>query len=282
MPLQVFRKSIPATPPVVAPVRAKSTDSLVSKTVFFSGPDGARIAGQVLKRAEGAGYVVALAIPSSEGILQVTDSTVIVEPEKLEVFKGISEAANIKRFKSVSAFEDEDIKSVEVKDGNDVVDYRDVIIDGYASTFHGTTKADRDGDYVMDGAFTETIADFMKNPVMLIDHDNSVHQIAGSYTKVSQDKRGLAIKGKVSNRPGLRDVRFLLAEKHLKALSMGGIFYYAEDTKGIRKVTLFETSLVAVPANQDALFQVRSISIDDATKAYKYLVRNSALNFKKL
>ena len=151
----------------------------------------------------------------------------------------------------------------------EIEDYRNVTFEGFASTFASVTAADRQGDNIVEGAFTRTIAKFMENPVMLIDHENSVHQIAGSYEKLSQTSSGLAVRGRVSDAPRLKDVRFLLAEGHLRALSIGGMFRYDVDGRTILEIELFEISLVAVPANPDALFSVRKISIDDATKAYK-------------
>ena len=99
----------------------------------------------------------------------------------------------------------------------------------------------------------------MRNPVMLIDHQNSVKEIAGTYTKMYEDKNGLFVEGKISNSPDLKNVRFLVAEGHLKSMSIGGMFLYGEDGKAIEEVNLYEISLVAIPMNPDALFSVRSV-----------------------
>jgi HK97 family phage prohead protease len=148
----------------------------------------------------------------------------------------------------------------EVKIDGAIVDYLDVVIDGYLSTFKNVTPADRDGDAVEPGAFADTIQQFMTNPVLLVDHINMVEYLAGSFTSVKEDRNGLKILAEVSNSPDMRHVRFKLAEGHLKALSMGGIFYYREDKRTIFKVALWEGSLVTIPANQDALFRVRSLN----------------------
>lgn len=155
-------------------------------------------------------------------------------------------------------------------------DYRDVKFEGYASTFKDTTPADRDGDYVMPGAFNETIAEFKKNPVMLCDHRNSVFNIAGSYSKMGLNAQGLYVQGRVSNADDMKSVRCKIAEGHLKALSIGGMFRYDDDGRGIKEVKLFEVSLVAVPANQDALFAMtRKVTIDDVKAAQKFLAFRS-------
>ena len=90
---------------------------------------------------------------------------------------------------------------------------------------------------------------------MLIDHENSVNNIAGSYTRVEEDENGLYLEGKISNAPELATVRMLIAEGHLQTLSIGGMFYYEDDGKAISEVDLFEVSLVAIPMNPDARFE---------------------------
>ncbi len=141
-----------------------------------------------------------------------------------------------------------------IYEGNRIVDYQNVSFRGYASTNEDTTKADRIGDYIRRGAFKKTIREFKKNPVMLIDHENSVRNIAGSYAKMEEDDKGLLVEGRLSNAPELSTVRALVAEGHLKTLSIGGLFYYEEDGKAISKVDLLEVSLVAIPMNPDARF----------------------------
>lgn len=89
---------------------------------------------------------------------------------------------------------------------------------------------------------------------MLIDHENSVRNIAGSYAKMEEDDKGLLVEGRLSNAPELSTVRALVAEGHLKTLSIGGLFYYEADGKAISQVDLLEVSLVAIPMNPDARF----------------------------
>lgn len=155
-------------------------------------------------------------------------------------------------------------ETVKDKEGN-VVDYRDVILKGYLSTFKATTESDRQGDYVEPGAFTETLARFKKNPVLLANHRNGVESVVGTFTTIREDKTGLYVEAKLSNSPAPTqlDVRFKVAEGSLRALSMGGIFHYKEDGRGIFKVDLWEGSIVAIPANPDALFAVRELTAED-------------------
>lgn len=157
----------------------------------------------------------------------------------------------------------QDQKAAEpIKQGDQVVDYRNVTIKGYLSTFQETTKADRDGDYVMPGAFKESIPLFMRNPVLLVNHRNSVDSIAGKFTIVREDQKGLYVEARITDSPAewARDVRWKVANEELKTLSMGGIFYYSEDRHGIFKVSLWEGSLTPIPANPDAIFSTRSLT----------------------
>lgn len=158
--------------------------------------------------------------------------------------------------------------AVKDSDGN-IVDYKNVTINGYLSTFEHVTQADRDGDYVRGHAFDKSVGKFSSNAVMLMDHTNTVDMLAGSFSEVKTDKSGLYVVGKVSNAPELRKVRFLVAEGHLKSLSMGGLFLYGHDGKAIEEVELWEGSLVPIPANQDASFSVRSFDSVVAAKSLK-------------
>lgn len=150
-----------------------------------------------------------------------------------------------------------------VKEGDRVVDYENVGIKGYLSTFGNT---DRHGETVAEGAFTETLKVFKQNPVLLMDHSNRVANLVGGFTKIQEDAKGLYIEAKISNAPDLAGVRFRVVEGVLKALSIGGIWHFAPDGRTIEKVHLFEGSLVPIPANPEALVSARSLT--DAEKKF--------------
>jgi len=150
-----------------------------------------------------------------------------------------------------------------VKDADGrILDYQNVRIRGYLSTFRNVTESDRDGDYVEEGAFTETLLRFRKNPILLIDHSRSAADVAGHFDSIKEDNRGLAIEATLLNAQTeqMRQIRSAVAEGALRTLSMGGLFHYKEDGRGIFKVDLWEGSLVAVPANPDAMFSTRELS----------------------
>jgi len=217
-----------------------------------------------------------LCVPNSDGVLLVTDtpvSTADVKEQRALEAKPVVQHAKLKHFEAVAEF---DLKAQHVEDeAKRIVDFKDIKLDGLASTFAAVTPADRDGDTIADTAFNRTIGRFMKNPVMLLDHQNSVDKIAGSFTKMRISQRGLEVEAAVSNAPELRKIRFLIAEGHLKAFSIGGLFKFSdENPRLVEEVELFEVSLVAVPANPDALFQARAVTIEDAKTAFKRMTLN--------
>jgi HK97 family phage prohead protease len=240
--------------------------------------EGQRIVGVIVEELLGNKCAVELTLPDVHGVLHRTRSIVVVkQSDFLSLDKSLVVSPDDYRVKEWQAQTNVDLLDGKapkpVREGGDekgrIVDYDDVTITGLLSTFTGTTPKDRDGDYVMDGAFDATLADFRKNPVMLIDHRNAVENLAGSFTKIGTNANGLAFEAKISNAPGLRDLRFKVAEGHLRATSMGGIFFYDNDGRGIKEVRLFEGSLVPVPANQDALFSVRALTPTTAAKQFR-------------
>jgi len=278
--LRVGQKRV--APPAPAIVKTDAHKELLGKAVFFAS-EGERVAGKAL-RVEGDSLVIQLAVPSREGVLLVTDTEITVKATDLEVTKALMQAKRVRNFEigaEIKLATDGDKKAVAVTEpvpGDDkatrIVDYRDVIIEGYASTFVGTTERDRGGDYVLPGAFDKTLAAFKKNPVILIDHRNAVDHLAGSWEKIGTDKSGLAVRGAISNAPGLRDVRFKLMEGHLKGLSIGGIWYYKDDGYGIEEAELYEISLTPVPMNPDSLAYTSSLGVADCRKAFAKFWRN--------
>lgn len=257
--------------PVPVPRKADPDPSpfVKGKAVFFD-HQGVKLAGVIADFANGKA-TVRLAVPDENGLLLVSDSVSEVAVADLTPCDALCSDRKVCVWETNEPLLADGTKGVAIKDENTnrVVDYHDVMFAGYGSTFSHITPKDRDGDGVLPGAFTETINEFKRNPVMLIDHRNSVENIAGSYSTIMQDETGLKLVGKVSNAPELRKVRFLIMEGHLKTLSMGGVFLYQPDGKTIEKVYLFEVSLVAVPANPDATFQSRALDIDTSRKMFQ-------------
>lgn len=144
-----------------------------------------------------------------------------------------------------------------------VVAGQPLIIEGYASTYGSETDLDRDGEFV-DGAenpfeHPNGIPLFMKNPVILADHENGTQAVVGRVSEYRLDAIGLWVRVEipdVPNDPAVQTVRQKVAAGLLRAFSIGGRFYreWLEKAVKIIRVDLWEISIVAVPSRQTALF----------------------------
>jgi HK97 family phage prohead protease len=260
-------KSLPVVTPTARQVPSKPQDKLLGGMAYFKSSEGLLVAGQIKERVEGGFVKVLLAVPDEHGVLVVTKSEAVVDLDALCLVDAAHRKGDVLRWETNDTVAN--VKASEIKDGDVLVDYTGVKFDGLGSTFQHITPEDRDGDYVMEGAFDSSLARFKENPVMLVDHNRSVPALAGSYSSVTVNKNGLALTGNVSDSPDMRHVRFLIKEGHLRTLSMGGFFFYADDFKGIKEVDLHEVSLVAIPSNPDAVFQSRSLTVEDVAEATK-------------
>ena len=119
---------------------------------------------------------------------------------------------------------------------------------------------DRFNEIVDAEAFSGTLEDFTKNPVMLYMHDP--RQPVGTFPILELRPDGLFVKGKIGNGFEPADTaRKQIEQGILRALSIGfrerkgakdpktGIYH-------IQELELLEISLVSIPANQEALFQM--------------------------
>lgn len=146
----------------------------------------------------------------------------------------------------------------------DIVDYKVtqeegvVVIRGYANT---KGNKDRYGDIpvVLPSLrnYVYEISEFLKNPVMLLDHSNKVSHIAGSFPEIVEDDIGLRVKAVFSNSdlPEIKHARTVYLEGHARAFSMAGIWHY-EDKDHPEHLTLAEIyhiSPVGVGADPNAL-----------------------------
>lgn len=266
--ITIYKGTVPKPSPAPA-----QKDRSIGKTVFFRPANvGNEIAG-VVRSVKGGVAEIALAIPNHDGVLVVSrDAVVSIPVDSLKFVDAPAvEGRDVREWSSSNPVEN--TKAVEIKDADGrIIDYRDVTFDGYGSTFQGTTPADRDNDYILPGAFDKTMKEFKANPVMLTDHARSVAHMMGSYSKIGTTDRGLALTGNITNspHPDAQHVRALVVEKHLKTLSIGGMFFYLDDYRGIEEIRLYEVSLVTVPANPDAMFNVRTLNPEIAAKAFKY------------
>ena len=134
-------------------------------------------------------------------------------------------------------------------------------IEGYASV----SVKDRDWDIIPVSSIDTQ--NFEKNPIILYQHNKSVP--VGKAVEVEKRSDGLWMKVQISETA--KDVRTLIEEDILKAFSVGFILkdYYYDDNKDAfiyKDMELTETSIVSVPANQDALFSMVKSYNENLTK----------------
>ena len=126
-----------------------------------------------------------------------------------------------------------------------------VKIEGYASTF----TEDRDGERVDQNAFKDSLPIFDLNPIILAQHENGIMASIGVVDEHAVDAVGLKISGTIYSTDPFSDVVVKKIKLGiLRALSIGGRFY-REGTL-IKRVELYEISVVTVPSNRFSTFSV--------------------------
>lgn len=137
------------------------------------------------------------------------------------------------------------------------------IFEGYASVFG---NEDAYGDIVHKGAFLESLS--KRKPKLLWQH--KIDEPIGIYTEVREDEKGLFVKGSLETESDFgKRVYNLLKKGALDGLSIGysvaeggSEFDKEKQIRNLKKVNLFEISLVTMPANDKAtLINVKDNSI---------------------
>lgn len=146
------------------------------------------------------------------------------------------------------------IGDCKVSTGRDGVCY----LCGYANT---KGVADRYGDvptvYKTKRDYVYDLKEYLKNPVVLIDHHNAVDHVAGSMVDIKEDGKGLWFKAKLSasDYPVVAHARQVYSEGHAKGISIAGKFEFEnpDQPTHLTLAKIYEISLVAVPADPNAL-----------------------------
>lgn len=156
---------------------------------------------------------------------------------------------DIKTFKGKREFPITEFKAVE--------DNGKLVISGYANT---KGVADRYGDIPtpFNRSYVYDLQEYQRNPIILLNHDADVKNMAGKCTEIREDEKGLFFRAEITNSelPVMEHVRTIIREKILTTVSIGGIWLY-EDMENPAHLTLakiFEISLVAIPADTYATF----------------------------
>ena len=150
--------------------------------------------------------------------------------------------------KSFEGFMELEFKALQDKQIED-----QIVISGIASHQH---TVDRDGDVVIASGII--LDDYKKNPILLYNHD--MDKPIGKVTDIIQTKEGLKVEAVI-----YKDINphVFNAVKSgvLKSFSIGfrgieGEYDESQDAFIFTKVLLFEISVVSIPTNQNALFDV--------------------------
>ncbi len=127
-------------------------------------------------------------------------------------------------------------------------------IRGYANT----VSKDRSGDVIVKEAWTKGgMDDYLKNPIILAFHDYS--RPVGTTVDYNVTDKGLEIVAEISTAAG--EVYNLIKDGVLKTFSVGfsikdADYEKEDDTFYIKDLSLYEISVVSVPANQDSTFSL--------------------------
>lgn len=141
-----------------------------------------------------------------------------------------------------------------------------ITFEGYASVWG---RVDSYGDTVLKGAFSASLKD--RRPMMLYGHNPG--RVIGKWVDYKEDDKGLWMKGALT--PGNSDAADVAANLKfgaLNGLSIGGYTTDWESQKDggriIRAFELWETSVVSMPAEQEARVDTASVKqmLDECTK----------------
>jgi HK97 family phage prohead protease len=128
-----------------------------------------------------------------------------------------------------------------------------IFIEGYAST----VDIDRSGDVVPKSVWEAGIQNYLKNPIILCQHDYD--DPIGRMVDYRVDDKGLWVKARISS--AAEEVFGLIKDKILTAFSIGFRVLDAEYNSAaevfvIKELELVEISVVSVPCNQNTVFDL--------------------------
>jgi HK97 family phage prohead protease len=138
-------------------------------------------------------------------------------------------------------------------------------VEGWASTFG---NKDSYGDIVVSGAFIESLK--TKMPKMLYQHNSD--QPVGVWTAATETPQGLYVKGELLDTMLGNDVYKMLKAGAISDMSIGyqtieSDYDSQSDTRMLRKLKLWEVSLVTFPANDQANITMVKAAMEDIDAA---------------
>lgn len=130
---------------------------------------------------------------------------------------------------------------------------RDGTFSGYASVFD---VVDNHNDIIRKGAFADTLAKGISRIKLLWQHKQD--EPIGTFTRMFEDQMGLYVEGKLlMNIQRAKEAYTMLKQGIISGLSIGySPIHYDIDVKSgareLKKIELWEVSLVTFPANSNA------------------------------
>lgn len=158
-------------------------------------------------------------------------------------------------------------KSGDLPSADDPID--SIFIEGYANT----TEVDRSGDLITQAAWETGMENYLKNPIILSQHDPD--EPIGRMVDHKVDKGGLWVKARIS--AAAEDAFNLIKDGVLSTFSVGfyikdAIYDSVTDLFVIKELELIEISVVSIPCNQSSTFSLSkelSSSSAEEIKAFK-------------
>jgi len=155
--------------------------------------------------------------------------------------------------------------------GNSAIE--SLYIEGYAST----VDLDRQGDVVPKSVWQAGIQNYLKNPIILAQHDYD--DPIGRMVDYKIDDKGLWVKARISS--AAEECYGLIKDKVLTAFSIGFKVLDAEYNSAaevflIKELELVEISVVSIPCNQNTVFDL-SKAFSDANE-YKEFKQQFAIS----
>lgn len=192
----------------------------------------------------------------------------------------VKDALNIKNIQHIDvAFEVKQVKQITVGD-EEFYEF-----EGYGSTFGNIDRVD---DVMMAGCFTESLRKM--TPVLLWQHE--MNMPLGIFTEVTEDSKGLFVKGRMPKTDTFVSGR-VVPQMKVGSVNKMSIGFTVPDRsayeidKGIRyikKVDLFEISLVTIPANPEAgvTSNVKNFTFNEKQISFRDLHQLLAAEFNQL
>lgn len=146
----------------------------------------------------------------------------------------------------------------------------ELVFEGYANTknqpdAYGDIPTNYKGEAVYD------LSRFSKNPVMFVDHHNSLSMVMGKFTLIQEDERGLFVRLKLmpqeeAHTPEVKHAISAFKTGFGRALSIGGRWHFEdkENPTHLTKAYIHEISGVGVGADEDALVRPKSLETEES------------------